>query len=105
MYEILFTNHFKRSYKRCLKRGCDKALFEKVVTLLAETGKLPGAISLINCQANGAVFGNAIPARLVACLGTARYRTYSCHDRHGGTFGFIRLGDAMRGISFCDSEA
>ena len=41
MYEILFTNQFKRSYKRCLKRGCNKVLFEKVVTLLAESGTLP----------------------------------------------------------------
>ena len=105
MYEILFTNHFKRSYKRCLKRGCDKALFEKVVTLLAETGKLPGRYKPHKLSGEWSGFGNAIPARLVACLGTARYRTYSCHDRHGDTFGFIRLGDAMRGISFCDSEA
>ena len=41
MYEILFTNQFKRSYKKCLKRGCDKALLEKVVALLAESGVLP----------------------------------------------------------------
>lgn len=25
MYEILFSNQFKRSYKKCLKRGYDKA--------------------------------------------------------------------------------
>ena len=41
MYEILFSNQFKRSYKKCLKRGCNQALFEEVVTLLAETGTLP----------------------------------------------------------------
>ena len=41
MYEILFSNQFKRSYKKCLKRGCNKALFEEVITLLAETGTLP----------------------------------------------------------------
>ena len=41
MYEILFSNQFKRSYKKCLKRGRDKALLEEVVTLLAETGSLP----------------------------------------------------------------
>ena len=28
MYEILFSNQFKRSYKKCLKRGYDKALWE-----------------------------------------------------------------------------
>lgn len=41
MYEILFSNQFKRSYKKCLKRGRDKTLLEEVVTLLAETGSLP----------------------------------------------------------------
>lgn len=41
MYEILFTNQFKRSYKKCMKRGRDKALLEKVITLLAESGTLP----------------------------------------------------------------
>ena len=41
MYDILYSNQFKRSYKKCLKRGCSKALFEDVVTLLAETGTLP----------------------------------------------------------------
>ena len=40
-YAILFSNQFKRSYKKCLKRGYNKALFEEVVTLLAETGTLP----------------------------------------------------------------
>ena len=41
MYEIYFSNQFKRSYKKCLKRGCNKMLFQEVVTLLAETGTLP----------------------------------------------------------------
>ena len=41
MYEILFTNQFKRSNKKCLKRGYNKVLFQEVVALLAETGSLP----------------------------------------------------------------
>ena len=41
MYEIYFSNQFKRSYKKCLKRGCNKELFQEVVTLLTETGTLP----------------------------------------------------------------
>lgn len=41
MYDILFSNQFKRSYKKCLKRGYNKELLEKVILLLAETGKLP----------------------------------------------------------------
>lgn len=41
MYEIFFSNQFKRSYKKCLKRGYNKDLLEKVVSILAETGTLP----------------------------------------------------------------
>lgn len=41
MYDILFSNLFKRSYKKCLKRRYNKNLLEKVILLLAETGKLP----------------------------------------------------------------
>lgn len=40
-YSILFSNQFKRSYKKCLKRGCNKDLLQEVITILAETGKLP----------------------------------------------------------------
>lgn len=40
-YTILFSNQFKHSYKKCLKRGYDKKLFEKVITLLSENGSLP----------------------------------------------------------------
>lgn len=40
-YDILFSNQFKRSYKRCIKRGYNKALFEKVITILSESGTLP----------------------------------------------------------------
>lgn len=40
-YDILFSNQFKRSYKKCLKRGYNKLLFEQVVSILAETGSLP----------------------------------------------------------------
>lgn len=40
-YEIILSNQFKRSYKKCIKRGLDKTLFEKVVTLLARDGELP----------------------------------------------------------------
>lgn len=67
MYDILFSNQFKRSYKKCLKRGYDKALFEEVITLLAETGTLPLNINHINCLANGKACGNAIFS-LIGCL-------------------------------------
>ena len=40
-YDILFSNQFKRSYKRCIKRGYNKTLFEKVITILSDSGTLP----------------------------------------------------------------
>lgn len=40
-YDILFSNQFKRSYKRCIKRGYNKTLFEKVISILSESGTLP----------------------------------------------------------------
>ncbi len=41
MYRIERTNSFKKSFKRCLKRGLDPKLFETVVRILQEKGSLP----------------------------------------------------------------
>ncbi len=41
MYSIERTNAFKKSFKRCVKRGLDVTLFQKVITILAENGSLP----------------------------------------------------------------
>lgn len=40
-YTIQLTGRFKRQYKLCMKRGLDESKFEKVLTLLAESGSLP----------------------------------------------------------------
>ena len=40
-YRVKFTNQFKKSYKRCMKRGLNPQDFMAVVQILAETGKLP----------------------------------------------------------------
>lgn len=40
-YTVEFSGFFKRSFKRCLKRGLDASLFEEVLELLATDGKLP----------------------------------------------------------------
>ena len=40
-YEVYYSNQFKRSFKKCIKRGCDIKLFEEVVCILVETGTLP----------------------------------------------------------------
>ncbi len=41
MYQIKYTNRFKKDVKLCYKRGMDLILLEKAIDLLASTGKLP----------------------------------------------------------------
>ena len=41
MYEIEYTNSFKRSFKKCLKRGLDSHVFEADLRILVEKGSLP----------------------------------------------------------------
>lgn len=40
-YKIHLVGSFKKSYKRCVKRGLDISLFEEVVTLLLKGEPLP----------------------------------------------------------------
>lgn len=40
-YTIERTTQFKKSFKRCIKRGMKLDLFYKVVTILSSEGKLP----------------------------------------------------------------
>lgn len=40
-YVVRFSNLFKKSFKKCLKRGCDEADFRKVLAILCEKGTLP----------------------------------------------------------------
>ena len=40
-YKIKYTGWFKKSYKKCVKRGYDISVFEKAVSILSETGTLP----------------------------------------------------------------
>ncbi|RBQ11985.1 type II toxin-antitoxin system YafQ family toxin [Pedobacter miscanthi] len=41
MYDISFSNQFKKDYKRCIKRNYDIPLLEVVLKILREDGKLP----------------------------------------------------------------
>lgn len=41
MYEIEYTNSFKRSFKKCLKRRLDSHVFEAALRILVEKGSLP----------------------------------------------------------------
>ena len=45
MYSIVYTNQFKKSLKRCVKRGLDVSLLTAAVTILQENGSLPANYS------------------------------------------------------------
>lgn len=40
-YSITYSNKFKKSLKKCQKRGLDIELLRKVLVILEETGTLP----------------------------------------------------------------
>lgn len=40
-YTVRYSNLFKKSFKKCLKRGCKQDDFRKVLSILAECGNLP----------------------------------------------------------------
>jgi len=41
MYDISFSNQFKKDYKRCIKRNYDISLLETVLEILRADGALP----------------------------------------------------------------
>ena len=43
MYSIVYTNQFKKSLKRCVKRGLDVSLLTAAVNILQEKGSLPAS--------------------------------------------------------------
>ena len=46
-YTVKYSTLFKKSYRKCMKRGCDEELFRTAITILAETGSLPKEYKLI----------------------------------------------------------
>ncbi len=41
MYEVVYTGQFKKSLKRCVRRGLDITEFTTVLDILQEKGSLP----------------------------------------------------------------
>ena len=41
MYKIGYTTRFKKDFKRCIKRGLDISILEKVIEILRLNGNLP----------------------------------------------------------------
>ena len=40
MYEVEYTNSFKKDYKRALKRGCNESFLFEIIGQLIETGQV-----------------------------------------------------------------
>ena len=40
-YTVKYSTLFKKSFKKCMKRGCSEGKFRKVISILAETRTLP----------------------------------------------------------------
>lgn len=40
-YTVKYSTLFKKSFKKCIKRGCSEDKFRKTISILAETGTLP----------------------------------------------------------------
>lgn len=45
MYEFVYTGQFKRSLKRCVKRGLDLTRLQEVLEILRREGELPQRFS------------------------------------------------------------
>lgn len=41
MYITKTNRQFDKDFKLCIKRGCNPTLFQEVITILSQTGKLP----------------------------------------------------------------
>jgi len=59
MYDISFSNQFKKDYKRCVKRNYDIALLEVILEILREKGALPQKYKSHILSGNYAGFGSA----------------------------------------------
>ena len=59
-YTLRYTGEFKRSLKRCLKRGYDEQLLTEVLNILAAEGKLPEKYSPHILHGQLRVTGSAI---------------------------------------------
>lgn len=66
-YRLRFTGEFKRSLKRCLKRGRDEKLLAEVLSILASQGQLPQKYRPHILHGNYEGYWNAI-LLLIGCL-------------------------------------
>lgn len=51
-YTVKYSTLFKKSFKKCMKRGCDREEFREVISILGETGTLPPKYKLHPLKGN-----------------------------------------------------
>jgi len=49
MYSVIYTGQFKKSLKKCVKRGLDLKVFTDTLDLFQETGMLPTLSHAMPC--------------------------------------------------------
>ncbi len=52
MYSIVYTNQFRKSLKRCVKRGLDVTVLTTAVNILQEQGCLPAEYGVHKLKGN-----------------------------------------------------
>lgn len=51
-YTVKYSTLFKKSFKKCMKRGCDSEEFKTIISILGETGTLPPKYKLHPLKGN-----------------------------------------------------
>ena len=86
-YTLRYTGEFKRSLKRCLKRGYDEQLLTDVLNILAAEGRLPEKYHphILHGQYEGYWECHITPDWLLH-LGSKRPRTGAVDDQYRYSF-------------------
>ena len=77
-YNLRYTGEFKRSLKRCLKRGYDEQLLTDVLKILATEGRLPEKIILTFFTASTKAIGSVTSPPTGFLYGTKMTGIWCC---------------------------
>jgi hypothetical protein len=89
-YNLRYTGEFKRSLKRCLKRGYDEQLLTDVLKILATEGRLPEKYNphILHGQYEG--YWECHNLQLASCMGPKRQRFGVDDDEYRHSFRPVR---------------
>ena len=91
-YTLCYTGEFKRSLKRCLKRGYDEQLLIDVLNILAAEGRLPEKYRphILHGQYEGYWECHITPDWLLVWDQNERQRTGAVDDQYRHSFRSFR---------------